>query len=295
MGEEFGLDVFLFGITNEGSRTYFNCYYPEGYSSGDPNTVISMVHHHMAGEPKLDNCEKLIVYTDSCSGQNRNRFLYSYLIKRVLAGYHNEVSWNFMVVGHTQFSPDRGFGLMRKHVERRDAFTAPDPVNINNALTPKSNYKCVGREAEVAEFRDFKRCITDNLKPVDGIKSRDIAEIIIRAETVDAHRICRSFRRYIRSDELQEMPVIKRARTAEERALGEHLCLPPWPGAHDGQAPGGAAQDLHLRPRGLSSWRSSTAALGRPNLPRPTTVPFLLWRAPPRAREKRGIVPTSER
>ena len=176
--------------------------------------------------PELDSCEKLIVYTDSCSGQNRNRFLYSYLIKRVLAGYHNEVSWNFMVVGHTQFSPDRGFGLMRKHVERRDAFTAPDPVNINNALTPKSNYKCVGREAEVAEFRDFKRCITDNLKPVDGIKSRDIAEIIIRAETVDAHRICRSFRRYIRSDELQEMPVIKRARTAEERALGEHLCFP---------------------------------------------------------------------
>mmetsp|Transcript_26484 Transcript_26484/g.66645 ORF Transcript_26484/g.66645 Transcript_26484/m.66645 type:complete len:244 (+) Transcript_26484:767-1498(+) len=52
MGEEFGLDVFLFGITNEGSRTYFNYYYPEGYSSGDPNTVISMVHHHMAGEPR---------------------------------------------------------------------------------------------------------------------------------------------------------------------------------------------------------------------------------------------------
>ena len=76
------------------------------------NVVISYLHHylscHSVGESDLS------LQADNCAGQNKNNYMLVYLIWRVLKGYHRRVNYNFMIAGHTKFTPDRCFGLIKK-------------------------------------------------------------------------------------------------------------------------------------------------------------------------------------
>ena len=91
------------------------------YTEGFGESVISIVQHYLSlpAQYRVNSARKLAVYTDSCSGQNRNKFMHAYFIHRICAGYHDEISWNFMAVGHTKFSPDRGFALIRNAQKKR--------------------------------------------------------------------------------------------------------------------------------------------------------------------------------
>ena len=53
-------------------------------------------------------------HADNCTGQNKNRYLMYYFMWRVLAGLHKEIKISFLPVGHTKFSPDWCFGLLKR-------------------------------------------------------------------------------------------------------------------------------------------------------------------------------------
>ena len=76
------------------------------------NNIISMLHHflqtHNLGEANLH------VHCDNCSGQNKNRFMMQYLCWRVMAGSNKSITVSFLIVGHTNFSPDWCFGLFKQ-------------------------------------------------------------------------------------------------------------------------------------------------------------------------------------
>ena len=76
------VDVNLFGISNEGAREHHNFMYTEGFGE----SVISIVHHYLSlpAQYRVNSARKLAVYTDSCSGQNRNKFMHAYFIHRIL-------------------------------------------------------------------------------------------------------------------------------------------------------------------------------------------------------------------
>ena len=72
-----------------------------------------MIHrffsHHGLGETMAH------LHADKCSGQNKNRYVISYLMLRVLTGLHREITISFLPVGHTKFAPDWCFGLFKQH------------------------------------------------------------------------------------------------------------------------------------------------------------------------------------
>ena len=80
------------------------------------NSIISMLHHffqtHGIGEKSVH------LHADNCAGQNKNRFMMYYLMWRVRTGLHEEVTISFLPVGHTKFSPDWCFGLMKQRFRR---------------------------------------------------------------------------------------------------------------------------------------------------------------------------------
>ena len=47
-------------------------------------------------------------------GQNKNRYLMYYYMWRVMVGLHEEIKVFFLPVGHTKFSPDWCFGLLKR-------------------------------------------------------------------------------------------------------------------------------------------------------------------------------------
>ena len=103
----------IFGICCEGSRVQTNYLIDEAESIGKgSNAIISYLHHyleaHGIGEKYLQ------LQADNCVGQNKNNPLMQYLIWRCMTGRHSSCSIHFMIVGHTRFSPDQYFGLIKR-------------------------------------------------------------------------------------------------------------------------------------------------------------------------------------
>lgn len=91
------------------------------------NSIISMLHHffevHGFGEKYVH------LHADNCVGQNKNRFLMYYLMWRVMAGLHTEITISFLLVGHTKFAPDWCFGLMKQCFRRMKIGDLDDIAN----------------------------------------------------------------------------------------------------------------------------------------------------------------------
>ena len=67
------------------------------------NTIISLLHHFLATH-SLDETS-VHFHADNCCGQNKNWFLMSYFMWRVLVGLHKEIKVSFLPVRHTKFHP----------------------------------------------------------------------------------------------------------------------------------------------------------------------------------------------
>ena len=71
-----------------------------------------MLHHFLETHGFGETCVHF--HADNCCGQNKNRYLMSYLMWRVLTGLHEEIKISFLPVGHTKFAPDWCFGLFKR-------------------------------------------------------------------------------------------------------------------------------------------------------------------------------------
>lgn len=100
---------YLFGVVNEGSGTQHNFVFHEPGKSNS-YSAISMLHEYLEHQvPALGTFSVLRISVDSCSGQNKNNAVVSYLEARVAASCHEKIHMSFMAKGHTKFSVDNGF------------------------------------------------------------------------------------------------------------------------------------------------------------------------------------------
>ena len=74
--------------------------------------------------------ENLIIHADNCSGQNKNNAMIAYLTWRVLTGLHNSITYCFMVAGHTKFSLDRFFELIKLLLRKSEVDYLNDLIKI---------------------------------------------------------------------------------------------------------------------------------------------------------------------
>ena len=60
-----------------------------------------------------------------------------YMMYRILCGLHDEIKISFLPVGHTKFSPDWCFGLLKRHYKRTKVGCLDDIVRaVNDSATP---------------------------------------------------------------------------------------------------------------------------------------------------------------
>ena len=107
----------LFAVCCEGIPRQVNYLIDENVLTGKgANATISYVHHfftrHGLGETEAQ------IHADNCSSQNKNNPFIWYYIWRVMTGLHHAIEYSFLVAGHTKFSPDWCFGLLKQKTRR---------------------------------------------------------------------------------------------------------------------------------------------------------------------------------
>lgn len=115
----------LFGVACEARSYQVNYLIDESDDVGKgANTTISLIDHFLTYHGL--NEQNLGLNADNCIGQNKNNAMIQYICWRVLTCKNKSVSLSFMLAGHTKFSPDRFFGLVKRQYRRAAADTLED-------------------------------------------------------------------------------------------------------------------------------------------------------------------------
>jgi len=186
----------LFGICCEAIPRQVNYLIDEADFPGKgADTVISLLDHF------FDNYglgeEHVLLTADNCVGQNKNNAVIQYLMYRVITGKHKSITLSFMLVGHTKFSPDGYFGLIKKRYRRSKVYTYDHLVDVINSSTTGGFNTCQryrdSQGGEVIRFRKWSVWLGQIFKKLPEItkyqhfrtKANTLGEIAVK-ESVDA-------------------------------------------------------------------------------------------------------------
>jgi len=163
----------LFGICSEGIPCQYNYLIDEAhFLEKNANTVISLLDHFFAN---YGLGEKWVHLTaDNCVGQNKNNALIQYLMYRVLTGLHDKIALSFLIVGHTKFSPDGYFGLIKRHYRRSQVYTFEQLTSLVESSSKNGHNVCVGVSENTARpiiYRDWTSWLSRYFAPLKGISN----------------------------------------------------------------------------------------------------------------------------
>ena len=121
----------IFGVCCEALPRQVNYLIDEAVDVGKgSNAIVSMLHHFFAHHGLGE--ERVHLHADNCGGQNKNSTMVQYLAWRVMTGQHQAITLSFMIPGHTKFSPDWCFGLLKKKYRRSKVGGLTDLVGVVN-------------------------------------------------------------------------------------------------------------------------------------------------------------------
>jgi len=146
-----------------------------------------MLHHYLLTQ--LPEGSTLVVYCDNCSRQNKNHTVivyFSYLVK-ILKRFP-EVEVNFMIAGHTIFTPDGNFGTTKARIKARDCCTIQDLVGSDGKIRSSAynNYDLPYKDPLTStvnyHYYNWKDFIAGKFLPCSGI--RGIESKFLRKVTI---------------------------------------------------------------------------------------------------------------
>ena len=161
----------LFGVCCEAIPRQINYLIDEAMDVGKgSNAIVSMLHHffdmHGLGEVHVH------LHTYNCVGQNKNNMMIQYLCCRVLCGLHSTVTLSFMVVGHTKFSPDWCFGLLKQRYFRSRVGCLDDVVKVVEESATCNTAQLAGTQdgQTVVTTYDWAAMLWQHLRKFKGVQ-----------------------------------------------------------------------------------------------------------------------------
>lgn len=164
----------LFGICCEGNLGQMNYLIDEGdFTEKNANTVISLLDHFFLNYGLGETSAYLT--TDNCVGQNKNNALIQYLMYRVLSNLHSEIEMSFLVVGHTKFSPDSHFGLIKQRYRKSMIYTYEQLARVIEESAEGDYNRCQRYSSDAAGsgiiYRDWSSWLSKYFKSIPNITS----------------------------------------------------------------------------------------------------------------------------
>ncbi|XP_067939703.1 uncharacterized protein [Watersipora subatra] len=181
------------------------------------NSVISYIHHYLEtyglGE------EKALFHADNCCGQNKNNAVIQYLAWRVANGLHKEIELNFLVAGHTKFSCDYCFGLLKKKYRTNRVSSLSDIAEVVNGSARINHAQLVMDDHgnALVPIKDWSGFLHSKSKRISQIKSYH--QFILSAERLGSVRV-KKHANSLESEDIQLM-------SPESARSGQPVIIPP--------------------------------------------------------------------
>ena len=104
----------------------------------------------------------LVLFSDGCPGQNKNRIIATFLLKLVHDGQFEQIDHFFLVRGHTFLPNDRDFSVIERRKKVEKAYLPSDWVRVVSTAKTTKPFETVHMKQE--EFLDHKLVATKSSK-----------------------------------------------------------------------------------------------------------------------------------
>lgn len=138
-------------VSESGEISHFFTW-TEDVANRGSNEVASSLLTLLEFDEFLQSKDHLIIWSDSCAGQNKNStllFLFQYL---VMKGYFKIIDQKFPEVGHSYLDSDRDFGRIEKNLRKHETIYLPEQYREIIAKSGK-NHQVTDM---TSHFRNFK-------------------------------------------------------------------------------------------------------------------------------------------
>ena len=155
----------VFGIVNEGIGTGV-CdlfFYNNELKGHNWQRVVALVYNYLNKRIDGSSVEKLIIRSDNCANQNKNRFMFMFLAYILIKFKLKSIRLDCMVPGHTKFSCDRYFGLLSVNVKRNNCYSMTELSQVADRIGKRSN-NVFGHVVRPKDLLDFDLFLRSNFK-----------------------------------------------------------------------------------------------------------------------------------
>lgn len=129
-----------------------------------------------------DRCtgaKRLILYSDSCGGQSKNRSVDAMFLKVINDGIYEAIDHKFLCKGHTFLSCDRDFAVIERK-KRKTTVIVPDDVikmiQTSRVVKPFEVVKVKG--SNILDFKSFSSVVVKKKLVHEDKKSLNFRNII---------------------------------------------------------------------------------------------------------------------
>ena len=166
--------VNLFGIVDDGgtgSPVQINMLYEQTTAGKGSSEVVSMLYYFLTRvRERLCASKRVCFHADNCVGQHKNSTMIQFLAWCVATGMCDHLELKFLLKGHTKFSPDGGFGMMKKRYRRANASTiehVADEVRKSTRETKRNEAIILGKE----DFGNWRSALQRFFNPLKGVST----------------------------------------------------------------------------------------------------------------------------
>lgn len=115
------------------------CTWTEDVADRGSAEVASSLLRFVEVDSSCEGKDHLIVWSDSCPGQNKNFNLICFYQYLILKGHFKIIDHKFPEVGHSYLDSDRDFGRIEKALRKHDTIYAPEQYHRILAKASKNN------------------------------------------------------------------------------------------------------------------------------------------------------------
>jgi hypothetical protein len=150
------------GIHDSTANKGFMFLWSENHGGRGSLEISSCVYQYLNTQCNTEK-RKLIVWSDNCSGQNKNQYMITMYLFLIAAGKFDEIIHKFPIKGHTFLPCDRDFALIEKRRSKCSPNTVMDLVEIITSAAQKNPFTCTVVE-QFYNFRDISHKFLDTKK-----------------------------------------------------------------------------------------------------------------------------------